>query len=146
MGGLGLAERELTVACEFSEKAIMLCKAAVAADSRSYREIVAADTPVEAKRLGKLVEGFDQKLWDKVVCSVAFEVVLQKFQKSPPLQAVLLGTADSLIAEATRADKVWGIGMDTGDPRICRPTQWKGANVLGWALMEVRAKFRDLAG
>jgi len=136
---LKLDDADRKVMCDFSEKAIMLCKAAVMGDLEIYQQILVAETPNEAKQLGRRIADFDDDLWNQVVCSVAFEVVWQKFSKIRSLQAVLLQTGDRLIVEATRADKVWGIGIDKGDPKISRPSEWKGANVLGWALMEARA-------
>ena len=55
---------------------------------------------------------------------------------------MLLQTGDTLIAEATRDDRTWGIGIDVGDPLVQIPSRWYGANILGWALMEVRAALR----
>lgn len=142
---LKLNTKDRFVKCLFSEKAIMLCKAAIMGDLDSYRCIIDAETPLEAKNLGKRVDNWDDAQWHHVLCSVAFDVVWQKFSKTPALQPTLLATGDSLIAEATRADQVWGIGIDKGCPTIQRPSEWKGANVLGWALMEVRAELRRSA-
>merc|ERR1719282_1043732 len=138
-----LTLQERSVRCDFSEKAIMMCKAASMGDLKSYRDIIATTTPLDAKNLGKSVQDFDPELWQLLVCSVAFEVVYQKFSKIDSVAAILLSTGDSLIVEATRVDNVWGIGIDKGNPDILRPSQWKGSNVLGWALMEVRQKLVD---
>merc|ERR1712025_1083908 len=73
----------------------------------------------------------------------AFQVVYQKFSKTSSIRGVLLGTDDRLIAEATRQDRNWGIGIDVGDPRVQIPCKWQGANILGWALMEARAALRS---
>ena len=73
-----LEARDRTTRCEFSEKAIMLCKAAKMGDLDTYRRIVAAKTPKEAKFLGRCVQNFDPHLWDQVVCFVAFQVVYQR--------------------------------------------------------------------
>merc|ERR1711862_542403 len=120
-----------------------MCKAASMGDLKVYHEIAATTRPVDAKTLGKSVDNFDPDLWDLLVCSVAFEVVYQKFSKIYAIQAALLSTGDRLLVEATRADAVWGIGIDKGDAAILRPSAWRGSNVLGWALMEVRQKLRD---
>merc|ERR1711865_833165 len=63
--------------------------------------------------------------------------------KAAAIRDVLLGTGNSLIAEATRSDRNWGIGIDVGDPRVQTPTKWQGDNILGWALMEARAALRN---
>lgn len=52
--------------------------------------------------------------------------------------SMLLATGWKVIAEATRRDRNWGIGINMGDPRCENPSEWRGANLLGWALMEVR--------
>jgi len=134
-----LSNADRIVRCEFSEKAIMLCKAVAMADRLGFEAIRRSSTPSEAKALGRQIENWRQDLWDHLVCSVAYEVVYQKFQKLPALQPVLFNTRDCLIVEATRADSIWGIGMDKGNPEIRRPSQWQGSNILGWALTEVRA-------
>ena len=54
----------------------MLCKAAVMRDYESYDAIAAAETPAEAKRLGRAVANFVQSAWDAVVCEVAVTVAL----------------------------------------------------------------------
>lgn len=137
-----LSQDERTVSCGFSEKAIMLCKAAAMGDRSGYLRIARCRDPSEAKALGRQVEGFNDSVWDRIVCSVAFQVVFQKFSKTPKLQRALLATGDCVIAEATRNDVNWGIGIDRGDPRCTMPSQWRGCNILGWALMETRSALR----
>lgn len=130
------------VSCDFSEKAIMLCKAAVMGDADAYCKIAAATNPGKTKGLGRSLKGFRQEIWDSVVCSVAYEVVYQKFAKTPSLKKVLMHTGEKLIAEATANDANWGIGINTGDPRVQTPSAWEGTNILGWALMEARSALR----
>jgi ribA/ribD-fused uncharacterized protein len=124
----------------------MLCKAAAMGDLGSFRAIAALDDtvpPSKVKALGRKVSGFREEIWHRVVCTVAFETVFQKFQKTASLQATLLGTGDKLIAEATSHDSNWGIGIDVGDARVKVPSQWRGTNILGWALMECRIALRE---
>ena len=132
-------QTERTVKCAFAEKAVMLCKAAVMGDDETFALIVAASTPDDAKKLGRAIKGFSQALWDEVVCSVAFEVIFQKFQKQPEVREVLLMTADAVLAETSPWDGIWGIKMAANDPRVRAPSQWQGTNILGWALMEARS-------
>lgn len=130
------------VAVQWSEQAIMLCKAAVFHDVRSYTAIVAAASPMEAKRLGRAVKNFDEYRWGGLVCEVAREVVLQKFTKVDGYAAKLRATGTRVLAEASKTDAIWGIGMRCDDPSCRAPSKWRGANILGWALMEAR----DLLG
>jgi ribA/ribD-fused uncharacterized protein len=135
-----------TVSCAFSEKAIMLCKAAVMGDAASYRAIACAKDPREAKWLGRSIGNFNNDLWRITVCAVAFQVVYQKFSKTPRLQPTLLGTGDKIIAEVAPGDCVWGIGMGTDDERVATPSAWQGSNILGWALMEAREVLKNPNG
>ncbi|RYF96968.1 MAG: DUF1768 domain-containing protein, partial [Chitinophagaceae bacterium] len=50
------------------------------------------------------------------------------------------------IAEASPIDTIWGIGLAADDPGIENPSNWKGENLLGYALMEVRDRLQKLAG
>jgi predicted NAD-dependent protein-ADP-ribosyltransferase YbiA (DUF1768 family) len=58
------------VTVQWSEQAIMLCKAAAFRDFRSYAAIIAAASPMEAKRLGRAVKNFDEDRWSGLVCGV----------------------------------------------------------------------------
>ena len=49
--------------CDFSEKAIMLCKAAVMGDAEKFHEIAKAEKPYVAKQLGRQVRAFDEATW-----------------------------------------------------------------------------------
>ena len=48
---------------------------------------------------------------------IVFKASLAKFDQNAELKAFLLSTDDAVIAEASPADKVWGIGMKRTDPR-----------------------------
>jgi len=43
-----------------------------------------------------------------------------------------------VIVEASMWDRIWGIGMVASAPGARDPQKWKGSNLLGFALMEVR--------
>jgi predicted NAD-dependent protein-ADP-ribosyltransferase YbiA (DUF1768 family) len=45
-----------------------------------------------------------------------------------------------VIVEASPHDTIWGIGMHATDPDAYMPGRWKGSNMLGIALMTVRAR------
>jgi ribA/ribD-fused uncharacterized protein len=133
-----LSEKERTVSCNFSEKAIMLCKAAVMGDYETYAKIAKATNPSTAKQYGREVNNFKQVRWDGIVCAVAYLTVFEKFRQNSGLRKILLATENRIIAETTRRDAIWGIGVDIGDPRAKVPARWCGTNILGWALMEAR--------
>ena len=113
----------------------MLRKATAMGAAATYREIAQASTPEAAKSLGRQVKDFSDQVWARVECSVAFQVVAQKFMTSPELQELLL-REDGLFAEMTRKDANWGTGIDRSEPREvkCNPSNWAGTDMFGWAL------------
>ena len=132
----------------FSEMAIMLEKASLMGNKQSFEKIINLNQDnhqmkgikkqKKVKALGRQVTPWDQNKWDKNVCLIAKTVVTQKFKKVPGLKQILLKTGDSIIAEAAPRDKNWGIGMGMSNLNAKTPSKWKGANILGWALMEAR--------
>lgn len=141
--GAGVLPRRTTYVT-FSEKSIMLCKAAVMGDAASYTQISEAPTPADAKWLGRRVNNFDEEVWQSVLLTVAFESVYQKFRELGMLERrrsecnVLLGTGNALIVEASPPDSIWGIGRGIGHPDCQDPRKWRNGNVLGFALVKAR--------
>jgi predicted NAD-dependent protein-ADP-ribosyltransferase YbiA (DUF1768 family) len=76
----------------------------------------------------------------------ALELVVQgnlhKFGQDAALKAHLLSTGDDVLVEASPTDRIWGIGMAASNPDAKNPSKWRGQNLLGKALMEVRARLR----
>ena len=83
---------------------------------------------------------FRSDAWDRVILSVAYAAVSAKFWGYGGDLVALSSTLGHLIAEASPYDNAWGVGLAGDDPRIDDPRQWRGANVLGWALMELRER------
>lgn len=129
-----------TYSINVAERAVMLCNAHIMRDSKNLERIKTAPHPTEIKSLGRAVKPWSEDMWQRCVCTIARAAVVEKFKQIPELRDILLETApgDTYIAEATRNDSNWGIGMDVDDPGVKRPGSWKGTNVLGWALMEAR--------
>jgi len=141
--GCPLTDDERMVECGFSEKAIMLCKAAAMGDRVGYLQIAASEAdPYQIKKMGRQVKGFSDDIWKRIECSVAFSVVYQKFSQLDVQQEILLSTEDWVLVEATKNDSNWGSGLDKGDPNNHIPRKWQGTNMLGWALMEARTAIR----
>ncbi len=67
---------------------------------------------------------------------------MAKFGQNPKLRKYLLSTGDRILAEATPVDRLWGIGLTATTPGVTDPEQWKGENLLGFALMSVRDLLR----
>jgi ribA/ribD-fused uncharacterized protein len=53
------------------------------------------------------------------------------------MNAKILASGSTLV-EACRFDKIWGIGLAATDPRAQDSAQWRGQNLLGQLLTELR--------
>jgi ribA/ribD-fused uncharacterized protein len=65
---------------------------------------------------------------------------LAKFTQNDDLGRFLASTSNRVLVEASRLDRVLGIGLDASDERAGSPARWRGLNLLGFALMEVRER------
>ena len=123
-----------------AEQYMMAEKARTFGDDETLEKILSAKLPMKIKALGREVRGFDGKKWD----SVKFEIVVRgnmaKFSQNRELLSFLLGTGDAMLVEASPKDCIWGVGLKESDRDILDPDKWKGENLLGKALMEVRSK------
>jgi ribA/ribD-fused uncharacterized protein len=65
---------------------------------------------------------------------------LAKFGEHRDLRDFLLSTGEKVLVEASPYDRIWGIGMTATNAGVERPSAWRGLNLLGFALMEVRER------
>jgi ribA/ribD-fused uncharacterized protein len=125
---------------------MMARKAMLFGDREAARKIVHADRPEEVKALGKNIKGFDDLKWSDWKYEIVKEGNFHKFHQHKKLRAYLLSTEDAILAEASPADEIWGIGLAQESKFAKDPYSWNGLNLLGFALMEVREYLRHFAG
>jgi ribA/ribD-fused uncharacterized protein len=123
-----------------AEHWMMAEKARLFGDEPRHAAILAAHGPAEAKDHGRRVKGFSDEVWDARRFELVVEGNVHKFSQHPELRQYLQGTAARVLVEASPVDRVWGIGLAQDDPRATKPSQWRGLNLLGFALMEARAR------
>jgi ribA/ribD-fused uncharacterized protein len=121
-----------------SEQAFMWYKADFFGDEEIKDKIFKETNPAEAKKLGRLVKGFDAKAWECVKFGLMTYVNLLKFQQNSELGQNLRDTGDRILVEASPVDNIWGVGLGANDDKILDPANWKGQNLLGQALIQVR--------
>ncbi|HYP98502.1 MAG TPA: NADAR family protein [Polyangiaceae bacterium] len=123
-----------------AEHYMMFRKAQLFADNETAERILCAASPAAVKALGRKVRGFQDALWEQHRVSIVVAGNHAKFSQSPALREFLVGTQRRVLVEASPVDRIWGIGLSVDDPRASHPAQWRGLNLLGFALMDVRAQ------
>ena len=88
------------------------------------------------------MQGFDQAVWDKFKYSIVLNGNWCKFSQNRELREFLLSTGNSVLVEASPYDRIWGIQLSADAPEAQNPFRWRGENLLGFALMEVRDELR----
>lgn len=121
-----------------AEHYMMACKAALFNDMEVYARILEAKSPGEAKALGRKVRDFDQAKWNAHRCEIVVQGNLLKFSQHEDLKHFLLNTGKRILVEASPVDAIWGIGLERNHSDANNPENWKGTNLLGFCLMEVR--------
>jgi ribA/ribD-fused uncharacterized protein len=69
-----------------------------------------------------------------------------KFNQNQEMGRFLIATGTKVLVEASPRDRIWGIGMGKNNGRARDPAQWRGLNLLGFALMEVQACLSEKEG
>ncbi len=124
------------------EQFMMEQKARLFEDEEIGKQIMDSHNPHEIRELGRKVKGFDQALWDEAKYSIVLNGNWRKFSQNRDLRDFLLSTGDSVLAEASPYDAIWGIRLSAEAPGADNPFKWQGSNLLGFALMEVRDELR----
>lgn len=105
-------------------------QAAKTFDVRERVRIQHADTPNEAKKLGR--KSTLRNDWEEVKDEVMYKLLRQKFRQHPTLSHQLLETGDQELIEGNWwGDRYWG---------MCKG---QGQNMLGKLLMQVRTELQE---
>lgn len=128
-----------------AEHYMMWRKAVLFGDEAVAAKILAVAHPHAAKTLGRQVEGFDEQVWEQHRFDIVVAGAVAKFGQHEELREFLLGTGERVLVEASPVDRVWGIGMAVQHPHAVDPLQWRGLNLLGFALMQARTTLRAQA-
>jgi ribA/ribD-fused uncharacterized protein len=121
-----------------AEQYMMRGKALLFGDTDVAADVLAAAHPREHKALGRKVKNFDDHVWKRERVRIVTAGNRAKFTQNPELLEQLLATKGTTLVEASPYDRIWGIGLDAKDPRASDPAQWKGQNLLGKILTELR--------
>ena len=125
-----------------AEQYMMAGKALLFEDKEIFEQILKTKSPKEVKALGRKIRNFDEQKWLESRYEIVKQANILKFSQDPDLKEYLQSTDNKIIVEASPVDAIWGIGLAKEHPDASQPQNWKGLNLLGFALMEVRDELR----
>lgn len=125
-----------------AEQFMMHGKAVLFGDAEVAEKILTAAHPREHKALGRKVKSFDDKVWKASRERIVLAGNRAKFTQNAELKELLLATKGTELVEASPYDKIWGIGLAASDPRAQDPSQWRGQNLLGRILTQLREELQ----
>jgi ribA/ribD-fused uncharacterized protein len=121
-----------------AEQYMMRGKAVLFGDEEIAAQVLASPDPRSHKALGRKVKHFDDHAWKKAREGIVLAGNRAKFTQNPALLEVLLATKGTQLVEASPTDRIWGIGMTSSNPAATDPTKWRGQNLLGRILTQLR--------
>ena len=126
-----------------TEQYMMYGKAKLFKDYKIAKQILKKIKPMDMKKLGRRVRNFSEEVWKANREDIVYRGNYLKFTQNPHLKEALLETGNSILVEASPSDKIWGIGMTESNPKVHDPSNWKGQNLLGKILTNVRIEIRE---
>ncbi|KAH9261014.1 hypothetical protein BASA81_000718 [Batrachochytrium salamandrivorans] len=117
-----------------AEQFMMAAKARLFGDLDSERKIMATSDPKQHKDLGRLVRGFDERVWNQHRVDIVVQALRAKFGQNSAFKEYLVGTESKTLVEASP--------FAPDNPKALDRKQWRGLNLLGEALMQVRSELK----
>ena len=122
------------------EQYMMYKKAMTFDDKEIAAKILKTEDVAQIKALGREVHNYNDTVWNGVRQIIVYKGLLEKFSQNSELRKELKDTNDSILAECAVKDRIWGIGLSMTDPDRFNMSKWKGPNLLGFTLMQIRSK------
>jgi len=122
-----------------SEQYMMHQKALLFHDQEIANKILLETDQLTIKKLGREVQNYDNEIWVNTRMQIMRRGLRAKFRQNKEIFNILLSTNDTILAEAAPRDTIWGIGLGSSNPKAQQQELWRGKNLLGKVLMQVRA-------
>ncbi len=129
---------ENSIVYRTAEHYMMAGKAKLFNDMEVFDRIISKTSPKDVKDLGRQIKNFDAEAWNENKYEIVKRGNFLKFSQNESLKQFLIQTKNKVLVEASPVDAIWGIGLAEDDQNAKDPASWKGENLLGFALMEVR--------
>ena len=110
-------------------------------NTQLQQQILDETSPRKIKSLGRKVKNYEELVWNKKCIGYMQDALDLKFTQNKHLLDKLLSTNNSIIYEASKYDRKWGIGY-TEKEAINTSVDKYGRNLLGTCLMAVRTKYQ----
>ena len=126
-----------------SEQYFMYEKAMTFDDTTiAMKILLEGSNPKKAKTLGRMVKNYDDDVWNEKRYQVMVDANMYKYSQSEELKEMLLNEEfnGKKFVEASPIDSIWGVGLGEHNPLVDDEKNWKGQNLLGKVLNEVRDK------
>ena len=117
---------------------MMYKKAVLFNDDETAGAILETTNAREQKALGRAVSNFNDAVWMQHAYQFVVDGNRAKFTQNQNLAVLLEATKGYVLVEASPHDRRWGIGMSADAAGVDNPANWKGENLLGKALTQVR--------
>ena len=121
-----------------SEQYIKVQEALVFKDYIAAHDIMKMKNPVEMMKRARLITNYDRKVWEENIVKVCYPGILEKYKQNKKCAEFLRNTGQRRLGEASKNDKVWGIGMSMHEMHALNVEHWGEGNLLGRMLERVR--------
>jgi ribA/ribD-fused uncharacterized protein len=125
-----------------AEQYIMYSKCIIFGDTASAQKVLATEDTKEQQAIGRNAKGYVGSVWSGMRQIVAVRGLLAKFSQNEDLKRQLLDTGDAWLVECAHSDTTWACGIRLNEDERFDSSKWRGQNILGFALMEVRSHLR----
>ena len=109
--------------------------------SKAFRVMESIDAE-EQRSIASKVKLRNENVWVGTRQALCMRALHAKFEQNPGLKRDLLRTGDAVLVKYGAEDPVWGCGLDLEDCEEPDVWEWKGMNLLGFALMELRKQYQ----
>ena len=113
------------------------CKTFEPRNEKLLNIILAEKSSTKIKKYGRQVQNYDDDIWEEKRYNIMLDALRLKFNQNKTIKQSLLDTENKILYEASKNDKLWGIGFYDKDAINMDKSKF-GKNLLGNALMEIR--------
>lgn len=121
-----------------TEHYFMYHKAMTFGDTYSAGRIIATPDPWIAKEIGRGVKGYVDEVWNQKRYNVMLQGNRLKYNQHKDIREKLLATGNMILVETNPRDSIWSCGLSVEEAKNSNPALWRGQNLLGIVLMQVR--------